>query len=276
MSNWVLPSIVSGILAFVLALLLVLVRNRRSLLTYHVTHNRIGISTHDNIHGEVSVSVGGNPMQNLYMSNIWLVNRSMRDVQDLDVKVYTGTDHMTLLSEQTHIEGTVEVLSHTAEYEKIKNQLRNSIAEIEELNSIGDHIKAGQIQRSQADNWRIWNSQRWYRVPVLGRGQTIRFTYMTNLPFNDDPVIYISCQKAGVRVKYKQPYQPVWHLWGVPLGEAALTGIAIGVVIWLVVASSLSNLWLATLICLVAGVLSNIPGAGVVKFYKWLRDKLIG
>ena len=122
----------------------------------------------------------------------------------------------------------------------------------------------------------MWYGQRWYRVPVFGRGQTIRFTYMTNLQSDDDPMIFISCQKAGVRVKYKQPYQPIWQVWGVPLVEAGLAGLAIGVLVWFFVASYISNLWLATLLCLVAGLLGNLPGAAVVKFWKWLKDQIMG
>ena len=60
-----LDLVVTSVLTFVMTWLLILVRNRRTLLTYHVTHDRIGISAYDNIHGEVSVTVGGSQMQNL-------------------------------------------------------------------------------------------------------------------------------------------------------------------------------------------------------------------
>ena len=153
MPDWVLPSLVGGSLTFVVTLLVVVVRNRRSLLTYHVTHDRIGISTLDNIHGEVSVTVGGNRMQNLYMSNVWLVNRSMRDVEDLELKVLSGTNEMRLMSEQTHIEGTVEFLKHTAEYEEIKSQLMNAVARVDEAKAAGDDATAAQIHQAQAANW---------------------------------------------------------------------------------------------------------------------------
>ena len=259
-----------------MTLLIVVVRNRRSLLTYHVTHDRIGISTLDNIHGEVSVTVGGNQMQNLYMSNVWLVNRSTRDVEGLEAKIWCGTDDMRLLSEQTHVEGTVEVLRHTVEYEEIKAQLMNAISQGKQAREVGDYATVNQIDESQANNWQIWFSQRWYQVPVFARGQTIRFTYMTNVISDADPVLLISCQKAGVRVKYKQPYQPIWHLWGVPLVEASLSGIVIGVLFWLVVINSISTLWMAALLCLVVGLLSNIPGAAIVKIYRWIRTQLIG
>ena len=276
MPDWVLPSIVSGFLTLAVTMFVVVVRNRRSLLTYHVTHDRIGISAQDNIHGEVSVTVGGHRMQNLYMSNVWLVNRSMRDVEDLEVKVWCGPDDMRLMSEQTHVGGTVESLKHTAEYEEIKNQLMNAITGAQQATARGDAATATQINEAQAANWRTWSTQRWYSVPVLGRNQTIRFTYMTDVISGADPAIFVSCQKAGVRVRYKQPYQPVWHLWGVPLVEAGLTGIAIGILVWLLVISTVSTLWVAALLCLVVGLLSNFPGAAVVKLYKWLRDQLIG
>ena len=276
MPNWVLTSLVSSILTLVVTLLVVLVRNRRALLTYHVTHDRVGISTFDNIHGEVSVTVGGNRMQNLYMSNVWLVNRSMRDVENLEVKVWAETDHMQLMTEQTHIEGTVEFLKHTAKYEEIKNQLQIAVAGIERAKAVGDYATVDQINQSQSTNWQMWFTQRWYEVPVLARGQAIRFTYMMNVLSNVDPSIHISCQKAGVRVKYKQPYQPIWHIWGVPLVEAGISGVVIGLLVWIVVISSISTLWLATLLCLAVGFLSNIPGAAVVKLYRWLRERLIG
>lgn len=276
MPDWVFPSLVGSSLTFVVTLFVLVVRNRRALLTYHATHDRIGISTLDKIHGEIAVTVGGNQVQNLYMTNVWLVNRSMRDIEELEVKVWCGNDDMRLMSEQTHVEGTVEFLKHTPEYDSIKNQLTNAISEAEQARASGDHVKVTQIDRAQAANWQTWFMQRWYAVPVLARGQTIRFTYMTNVVSDTKPAIFLSCQKAGTRVKYKQPYQPIWHLWEIPLVEAGFAGIVIGTLVWLVVINSISTLWLAALLCLIVGLLSNVPGAAVVKFYRWLRDRLIG
>ena len=273
--DWVITNFLTFVATLVATLVVVLVKNRRSLLTYHVRHDRIGISTYDNIHGEVSVTVGGNQMQNLYMSNVWLVNRSMRDVENLEIKIYAGTDDLKLMSEQTHIEGTVDFLKYTAEYEGIKSQLLNAVAEKENAMVVDDATE-NKINQTQASNWKMWSSQRWYKVPVFARGQTIKFTYMTNVLSDVDPVIHISCQKAGIRVKYKQPYQPIWHLWGVPLVQAGLAGIVIGVFVWFVIISSISTLWLAALLCLVAGLLGNIPGAAMVKSCKWCWDRLIG
>jgi len=274
--DWVLPLLVGCFATLAVRFIWDLMRNRRSLLTYHVTHDRIGISTYDNIHGEVSVTVGGTQMQNLYLSNVWLVNRSLRDVEKLEIKVWTGNEQTCLMTESTYIEGIVEFLKHTLEYEKIKKELQNSIAQKTRAQDAGDYGALAQISQDQANNWKIWSKQRWYEVPVLARGQALRFTYMTNVLSNVDPVIHISCQKAGVRVKYKQLYQPVWDIWGVPLVEAGLTGVAIGLIVWLVIINFVSILWIAALLCLVVGFLSNLPGAIVVKFFRWFRDELIG
>lgn len=276
MPEWIFPTVVGSFLTLIITLLVVVVRNRRSLLTYFVKHDSIGISTLDNIHGEVSVTVGGAQMQNLFMSNVWLVNRSSRDIEDLEVKIWCKTDGMRLLSEQTYVEGTVEILKHTAEYEEIKSQLIDSIPQEEHARRAGDHATAAQIAESQAGNWQIWFTQRWYQIPVFARGQTLRLTYMTNVISNADPIIHVSCQKAGVRVKYKQPYQLIWHIWGVSLVEAGFTGIAIGILVWLVVIYSITELWLAALVCLAVGILCNMPGAAIVKCYKWIRTQLIG
>lgn len=99
---------------------------------------------------------------------------------------------------------------------------------------------------------------------------------MMDVTSNVSPVVHLSCQKAGVRLKYKQPYQPVWHLWGVPLIEAGLGGTAISIFVLIVVINMISTLWIAALLCLVAGLLGNIPGAGAVRLWRWVRDRLIG
>ncbi len=271
-----LDLVITAGLTFVMTLLLTWIQNRRTLLTYHVTHNRIGTSGYDNIHGEVLVTVGGNRMQNLYISDIWLINRSICDVENLEIKIYTGTEQLQLMTERTHIEGTVEFLKHTREYEEIKKTLQHSLVETERAKAAGDTLTVAQLHQAQAANWEIWSTQRWYEVPVIARGQAIRFSYMTNAISDVSPVIYISCQKAGVRVKYKEPYQPILHLWGVPIFEASLTGIVIGICVWWIIIYSISIQWFAALLCLIVGLLANIPGAAAVKSYRWLRDKLVG
>lgn len=63
------------------------------------------------------------------MGNVWLVDRSLQDVENLEIKVWTGNEQTYLTAKNTHIEGTVEFLKCTAEYEKILQELQNSITE---------------------------------------------------------------------------------------------------------------------------------------------------
>ena len=274
--DWIFPSAISVVLTFVVTWIIFIVRNRRVLLTYHVTHDRIGMSALDKIHGNVAVTVGGNPVQNLFMSNIWLVNRSMCDVENLEVKIFCRVDDMQLMSEQTHIEGTVDVLKHTTEFEEITCHLSDTITEVKHAEDTGDYAKVQALHQIIDSQWPTWATGRWYAVPVLTRGQTIRFTYMTNVSSKANPEIFISCQKAGVRLKYKEPYQLVWHLWGVSLSDAAFAGIIIAAAVAILVIYSISTLWLAALICLIVGLICNVFGAGVVKLYRWIWNQVIG
>lgn len=274
--DWILPSAISAAIAFLAGWLTFILRNRRVLLTYHVTHERIGISALDKIHGNVAVTVDGNPVQNLFMSNIRLVNRSMHDVENIEVKVFCGPKDMQLMSEDTHVEGTVEFLKHTAEFEAIKHDLDNAMVGIQNAKNLGDNEEVLRLQKTVAPRWSTWKTNRWYAVPVMSRGQKIRFTYMTSVLSNTKPIILISCQKAGVRLKYKEPYQPVTHLWGVSLSDAALAGIVISVAAAMLVIYSISIPWLAAFICLVLGFICQIFGAGAVKLYRCIRDQLIG
>lgn len=274
--NWIVSAIVTGFFTFVMTMLVIVLRNRRSLLTYHVDHNPVGISTYDSVHGEVAVTVGGVRVKNLYSSNVWLVNHSMRDVEDFTLKVYCDNLNMRFMSEQTHIDGTVDSLEHSPEFEVIKNELVTYNRQIELAKSNGDEEATMRLYQSQAEKLRTWYSQRWYVVPVLARGQTIRFTYLTNVESDQAPQIRISCQKSGVRIKYRLPYQVLWHIWGVPLAEASIAGIVFGTFVWLLVVTFVPILWLAALISFVVGISCNIPGAWVLKLWKWLRERLIG
>ncbi len=273
--DWLYGALVGSLLTFFLTLLIWLLGNRRSQLTYHVTYDRIGISAFDNIHGDVLVTVGGEKVQNLFMSNIWVENRSIRDLEDLEIKVFCGQD-MVLMTEQTLIQGTVENLKYSPEFEKIFNKMVNATTKINDLNVVGKTQEIAKIRLNQQKNWQTYTTSRGYFVPMLGRGQTIKLTYMTEVKSGAYPAIYIACQKAGVRVKYKEPYQPVWHIWGVPLAEAGIVGVIIVSIIGIMVISLISIHWIVGIVCLVIGLFGNVVGASVVKFYRWFRNLAIG
>ena len=63
---------------------------------------------------------------------------------------------------------------------------------------------------------------------------------------------------------------------GLRLPESAVGRILIGVIIWHVVANSISVLWLAALLCVVTGPLSSALGTLIVKLCKWIRERPVG
>ncbi|MCY4260723.1 MAG: hypothetical protein OXC91_10735 [Rhodobacteraceae bacterium] len=218
MPNWpflFLGAIISAIIGGIVTWLLMVIRNRRVPLTYHVRYDPIGISGSDSIHGKVEVTIGGTPAQKLYMSNIRLTNRGWRDVKDLEVKVYCSQD-MRLASESAYIEGEPIALKHTGEHQGEWTRLGKAIENREQAMTSGDQAEVQRLNHAMDPIFRSLSTSRCYAVPVLMRGQTARFTHMTKVAHNAEPGIFLSCQKAGVRVQYKEPFQPIWHLWGVP------------------------------------------------------------
>ena len=80
----------AGIGGFLLSQLTTKIANRRALFTYSVHHSRVGISTDDVIFGSVRVTYNGNPVSNLFSSTVELVNQSMRDFENITVRLHTG------------------------------------------------------------------------------------------------------------------------------------------------------------------------------------------
>ncbi len=274
MPDWLFNA-ASAILGIVGTLCVVVIRNRRVLLTYHFTHEPIGISGSDSIHGEVKVTIGNQPAQKLYMSNVWLINRGWQDVEDLEVRVCCGQD-MRLVSEFVRIEGEPIILKYTEEHRGEWDCFWQAFESRKRAETSGNQAEVQRLDQVIEPMYRNLSTSRCYAVPVFSRGQTIRFTHMTEVAHGAKPGISLFCQKAGVRIQYKAPYQPIGEMWGVPVDQAGIAGLGIAVLGWLVVISTVPSLWLAALICLVVGACCSFPGAGVVKVSKWIRARLMG
>lgn len=110
-------SIIAGGLGGILtAWLTQRILNKRGIFSYSVTHNRVGISTEDAVFGSVSVSWNGNTVQNLYLSTIEMKNESMNDYENVVICAYTSDTK--LMTEQTQLIGTPNILENTEKYKK--------------------------------------------------------------------------------------------------------------------------------------------------------------
>lgn len=74
------------------------------------------MSTEDAIFGTVTVSWNKNQVSNLYLSTIELRNESMNDYENVVVRAYT--DDTCLLTEQTQVIDTPNILQWSEDYKK--------------------------------------------------------------------------------------------------------------------------------------------------------------
>src|SRR3972149_901514 len=83
----VLFSVVAGAIVTLLAQRIL---NKRGLFTYFVWHNRVGVSADDAVFGTVRVTWNNNPVANLYSSTVELRNESLKDYENISVRVFSS------------------------------------------------------------------------------------------------------------------------------------------------------------------------------------------
>lgn len=226
-----------------------LLRNRVRTLTYTVTHNRIGLSTDDQIFGAVRVTWQGVEQGNLWHSTLALENQGTRDYSKFEIVAYTGPD-TRLLTAMTKVVGTPNVLIYTDQFVAVTA------------------VPAGAQPTDK--QWDFWSHRREYKVPVLNRGQRIELIYLTTVqPPAPSPTVLLDIVHEGVRLEY-QPNVPLAH--GVPLKKASGTGIVACMGIVLLAGFLVSQPWLAALIGAVAGLFGQTLGAYCYKVYRLAKD----
>jgi len=243
--------VASGLGGMLVTILTQQILARRGLLTYFVRHNLVGLSADDAIFGSVRVTWNNNPVANLFSSSVELVNHSMQDYENVVVRAFTNDS--VLLNEKTEIVDTARILEWTPEF---ANQLA---------------VKTGEKPtQGQSD---LYGKQRDYIIPVLNRGQVIRFHYLNAAKTVNQPTIWLDVLHKGVKLEFRVPQGEVF---GVSMQSASLAGIALGFILVGVLVSSVDKVWIAALVALVFGFLAQVPGAYTVKLWRWLRSAFGG
>jgi hypothetical protein len=225
--------------------------NRRGLFTYFVRHSRVGVSADDAVFGSVRVTWNGNLIANLYSSTIELINQSMKDYENVLVRVFT-TD-TSLLTERLKMVGSTQVPKRTAEF----------VAQI--------RVPDGQVA---TDGQRqLFTSQRDYSIATLNRGQVVRFTFLNNPRAQNSPSIWLDVLHKGVRLQFRVPRSEVL---GVPQPSAALVGATLCLALIAVIVSVTDSVLLAGLWGLTLGFFAQLPGALAIKLWRFLREWLGG
>ena len=225
--------------------------NRRALFTYSVFHSQIGLSAEDAIYGSVKITWNNNPVANLYLSTIELINQSIKDFEFITVRVFTY--NTLLLVEKTEVLGTTRVLEYTDDY---KRQIAV--------------VAGGQPTESQ---FHLYGHQREYIVPTMNRGQTVRFEFLNAPGSNEQPNIWLDILEKGVKLKFTPPQG---QFAGVSQPTAALVGTLIGFILVALMLLYVSNPLTAATLSYLIGLLVLLPGAFAIKGYQKIRSWFVG
>ena len=166
---------------------------------------------------------------NLYSSTIELRNESLRDYQDVIVNVYTNDT--ILLTESSHMVGTIQPLKWTEVY--------------------ADKLVVDAGGQATAEQWALYGKRREYRIPTMNRGQVVRLVYLNAASTDKGPSLWLDIVHKGVRLKFRPP-QP--EVMGVPAPVAGFVGLGIGVAVLGTVTWLVDTLWVGATVCLAIGL----------------------
>ena len=242
-----LLAVISGV---VITLVTQRILGKRGLLTYFVWHSRVGVSADDAIFGIVRVTWNGNMVANLYSSALELRNESLKDYDNIVVRVFTNDT--VLLTERTEVLGTTRILEWSADF------------------SQRFAIQPGAQPTAAQQN--LYGSQREYLIPTLNRGQVVRLTFLNAASSDRPPSIWLDILHKGVKVKFRVAHD---QFLGTPRPAAALVGAALGVPFLAVVIAIVNTVWIAAALSFLYGLLVVVPGAFSIKLWRWLRE-LVG
>jgi hypothetical protein len=244
--------VISALIGSLLTIVTKLFLNKRSIFSYYVFHNRIAQSSEDIVYGSVRVTWNDNPISNLYLSVVELINSSLKDYESVIVRIFTN--NTKLLTQKTYIVGTSRSIDFTKEY-------KNKIA-----------VKAGNNKPTDKQ-LSLFTSQRDYFVPIMNRGQILRFEFINSAIPNQKPIIWADVLHKGVKCKFKVARNMIF---GIPQNEAAIAGIIIGLFAIILIINLINSVTISAIISFIIGLIAVIPGAYVVKILRKIRNILAG
>ena len=244
----IVVALISAGVGIILTLLIRRIANKSGLFTFFVSHYRVGVSAKDAAaFGTVQAIWKDRPVANLWSSSIELQNESLKDYENVTIRVFT-TDTV-LLTERTEIVGTILPLNWTADFVR--------------------RITVRSGSQPTAEQRVIHESEREYFIPTMNRGQSVRLTYLNTAKTEQQPNIWPDILHKGVRMKLRLP-QP--EFLGVPQFSAVQVGSVLGIMSVVLVITTVETLWFAAVLSFLCGWLVVLPGAASVKLWRWFRD----
>lgn len=249
--NKYLISVASAVGGVILTLLTELILSKRGRFTYFVQHFRVGVSADDAVFGSIRVTWNENPVANLYSSTVELVNESMKDFENVVISAFSSDT--ILLTEKTELVGTASIVNWTDEFRQ--------------------NLQVNPGQTPTAEQFDLHSRRRDYLVPVINRGQVIRFHFLNAARTENQPSIWLDIVHKGLKLKFRVPQN---HILGVAQPRAALVGVLLGVTLVGFVVVFVQSVWVAAVLSLAYGFVAQLPGALIVKGWRWLRESIGG
>ncbi len=215
-------------------------KNRISELKYTVWHRYLGGTIDDSRFGSLKLLYNDKPIKNLYMSTILLSNESNRDLSDLELNIICDSNSAILIS-----------------YGKNRASLNELL--------FTDKYNAVLVNRKPEDLEFIFK-RRDYKLPVLNRGDKVDVTLLTTNNKGIQPVITISCDYPGVKMKYAVVLS---ELFGESQRQSALLGIIVALLLCIPIIMLIPSKIISVLITLFISIFASLIGVMLIKFYKW-------
>jgi hypothetical protein len=248
---WVLAAF-AAIAGAICSALVMKFLNKSAVFGYWSRIERLALAGSDPIWGAVEVLWQGQPVSNLYVATIEIENKTSRDFDDLELKVFSGQNSI-LLNEFTSLEDTTRTLGWTDEFSAQLQPDAN-----------GDY---SEHQRE------LYRHNRHYKVPVLNRGHRLTVRYLcTENTGSDEPRVYPEIVHKGITLKYQANVQ---SFWGVPVPVAIVRGLILCVMLYLILGVYVSSVWVVSGVMLAAGLFAQALGAIEYRAESWLRKALL-
>ena len=223
-------------------------RARIKVIEYTVTHDRVALSADDALFGTVRVTWQDVPVTNLYVTTVEIKNGTSVDYTNVEFKVWTGTT--LLLTERTEMPGTTFHPTYT--------------------DGFSEAIRVAPQQVPTDAQVLLFRHNREYRVTVLNRGQRIVCTYLTSVPTaNDNPSVWVDMLHPGAQVAFR-PTAPAIH--GVAVRLALPLGLVACLVLVGLVSAFVTQVWLAAILCMLAGFIAQSIGAWLYQGFKFFKQ----
>jgi len=219
--------------------------NRITKLKYSIWHNYIGSSIEDVKFGSVKLLYNQNELQNLYSSNVIIKNETGRDLNNIELNI-SCDDYSLILVSHGRNKDSIKELEFTDKYTSI----------IEKNNpSDSDYIY----------------KRRDYKIPVINRGDIIEITLLTTNFNNQRPVLFVSSEHIGVKLKYY--IEPI-KLMGVSQISSSFIGLIISIVLCLLINFFVFNKSAVIFLSLFNGWIATFYGIAILKIIKWIKKQI--